>query len=200
MNDVNVAPKAYCIKDGYKPRNFIKHFDDTRNTDKYQRGVYEYALKVCNLFQYRRVIDFGCGSGYKLVHFFDKYDTLGIDLDVTVKWLREKYPDRAWATLEECGEEDLACDMLICADVIEHVLDPDLFCAELRKIQFRRAIISTPERDLYAGPEHMGPPSNSHHVREWNGREFCAYMSTQFRVVHHGLSGHHDQMVLVEKG
>ena len=37
-------------------------------------------------------------------------------------------------------------------------------------------ILSTPERDLRRGPEHMGPPGNHAQIREWNKKEFSDYL------------------------
>ena len=38
--------KTYFIKDGYQHRLDNKYFDDTENTDKWQREVYTFARDV----------------------------------------------------------------------------------------------------------------------------------------------------------
>src|SRR5690606_32976739 len=35
------------------------------------------------------------------------------------------------------------------------------------------ALLSTPDRDLIHGYDHIGPPTNPSHIRQWNLRELC---------------------------
>jgi hypothetical protein len=37
-------------------------------------------------------------------------------------------------------------------------------------------LLSTPERDLVRGREHLGPPGNPCHLREWSIRELDAFL------------------------
>ena len=42
------------------------------------------------------VIDIGCGSGWKLVNYLSKeFETIGIETEPAISFLREKYPDKA---------------------------------------------------------------------------------------------------------
>jgi hypothetical protein len=49
--------------------------------------------------------------------------------------------------------------------------------------QRTQVVLSTPERDLRRGRDHMGPPDNSSHVREWNAAEFSAYLQSRGFVI-----------------
>jgi hypothetical protein len=40
------------------------------------------------------------------------------------------------------------------------------------------AVLSTPARDKRAGAEHLGPPFNPSHVREWTQTEFRAFVAS----------------------
>ena len=75
-----------------------------------------------------KVIDVGCGSGYKLVHYISKeFQTLGIETEPALSFLRKTYPNHEWINSgkpSETGPQNGAingCHVGICADVIEHI-------------------------------------------------------------------------------
>jgi SAM-dependent methyltransferase len=81
-------------------------------------------------------------------------------------------------------------DLIICADVIEHLVDPDVVLRWIRLFSkpTSRIVLSTPERDLRRGRRSLGPPENLGHVREWNSREFCAYLDSRgFDILQHEI-------------
>ena len=66
--------------------------------------------------------------------------------------------------------------MLVCADVIEHLVDPTGLLLALRALLEHApvALLSTPERVLVRGADDQGPPANVAHVREWALDELVA--------------------------
>lgn len=171
--------KNYGLPEGYRVRENPQYWDDTRMKDEWQREVYLMAAAIMASNGFSSVIDVGCGSAYKLVKYLDKYDTMGIDVMPTVEWLRDRYPTREWRTSLPDGKFDL----VICADVIEHVPDPDSLCRSLRSVANGLVLISTPDR-LRPGEPPLGPSNNRSHVREWSYSEFGNYMREQFEVLH----------------
>jgi|SRR5579859_136389 len=178
--------KNYFIKEGYIERLDNAAFDDTPCTDEYQKEVYEIARRVADETACKTILDIGCGSGYKLVTNFpaDEFFTVGTDLPDTVDWLKMKYPDRTWM-LSDFASRLTNFDLVICADVIEHLPDPDSLLSYIQSVAPRWIVLSTPDRDIlgqrYGTSD--GPPRNIHHVREWNMPEFRAYISFFFRIV-----------------
>lgn len=82
-------------------------------------------------------------------------------------------------------------DLVVCADVIEHVADPDALMRFIARVAKDRVVISTPDRDLvYAGRTRyrFGPPANPAHVREWNMDEFNRYVARFLQVEKHVIS------------
>ena len=174
--------KRYFIKEDYNCRNKEIYFNDTPLTDEYQDDVYKTALEFFNLHGLSGVLDLGCGSGFKLMKYFgDVENTIGIDLPATVNWLREKYPDKTWSS--DFKQPITGYDLLICSDVIEHVLDPDKILDIIEKSKPKILVISTPNRDR--GLNQNGPPNNRHHIREWSKEEFSAYISSRFNIEAH---------------
>lgn len=173
--------RRYCIKENYEHRESVPHFDDTPFTDEFQWHVYqqahEWTYKIVD-----NVIDVGCGSGHKLLHFFGSLRTIGIDVPVTVQWLRQKHYDRTWAEAGERPRFSSGQTLVICSDVIEHVERPDEFLDYLRSLHGDYYVLSTPDRDLVDAGISDGPPRNPHHVREWNHDELVEFVSNYFTI------------------
>ena len=155
-----------CLRDGYSPATMR------------QQG-------------YRSVLDLGCGSGYKLIHELGEFETTGLELECNLARLRTRYPDRNWQLSDLGRPPHQHFDLVICADVIEHLVDPDTLLDSLLAIDFHRLIISTPDRSLLHRPwnrRYWGPPRNRAHQREWTFREFSRYISPTFEILDHRIS------------
>jgi Methyltransferase domain len=118
-------PEHYFIHDGYRHRSEASYFDDTESTDQWQREVYQFAKEVFDQKHLTTVCDIGCGSANKLVRYFAGCNFIGLDVLETCKWLRRKYPNLSWMELDFRNAPSLRADLVIAADVIEHVLNPD---------------------------------------------------------------------------
>jgi hypothetical protein len=136
------------------------------------------------------VIDVGCGNGYKLVYYLKDFETLGIETEPCYTWLVNTYPDRKW--FKHYGETK-DCDLIICSDVIEHILDPDILLDYLISLGAKYYIISTPCREVLCNHRRLrrlfkeswqGPPINKCHVREWTMSELKEYLSSKFEIVY----------------
>jgi 2-polyprenyl-3-methyl-5-hydroxy-6-metoxy-1,4-benzoquinol methylase len=173
--------KTYFIKENYTHRLNNLFFDDIPLTDEWQKEVYTYAREVADAHNLTSVLDIGTGSGYKLMSNFKEFDTLGMDLEPTVKWLKETYNDRKWT---DSFEPVVGYDMIIASDVIEHLPDPDVLLDLIQKCSPKMIVFSTPDRDLSDIPgDNNGPPTNECHVREWNMVEFRNYIESKFNVL-----------------
>ncbi|MEQ9259840.1 MAG: methyltransferase domain-containing protein [Roseovarius sp.] len=178
---------SFGIKPGYRC-NFetVQPMYSDEASLEYQQSVYEYAQKFAQKSGVRSVLDVGCGLGLKLAVYFDplNIDITGVDVEETIRQCKERHQFGRWISDDlENPYANLGGphDMIICADVIEHLNDPDHLLAYLRKwaAPGTSIILSTPERDLRRGVEDMGPPQNTSHVREWNRKEFGAYLTSR---------------------
>lgn len=165
----------YCLPENYNHRLNNSFFDDTPYKDEYQDCVYSKAKEIVIKNKYKSIGDIGTGSGYKLIKYFDNYDTIGIDLEPTLSWLKNNYPFKKWSTMDDLKETNM--DIIICSDVIEHIPDLNSFMLELVSLNFNKIIISTPDKQAMYGHNHIGPPANLSHVREWNQLELNKYIS-----------------------
>jgi hypothetical protein len=181
--------RLYEITPRYYHRRHPKHWDDTINKDEYQKEVYEYALNFAERENLKTVLDYGCGSAFKLLKYFYNFEITGVDIDPTLSWLKTNYPKNTWLSPEKLVRQRKRFDLILCADVIEHLPNPDLLLKNFENLDPRFIIFSTPDRGLINDNRNMlGPPWNPSHCREWNFEEFENYIGKNFEVLDHRVT------------
>ncbi|MGD9905720.1 MAG: glycosyltransferase [Vicinamibacterales bacterium] len=169
-----------------------EYFEDVDNGVVWQPDVYRLAAAVARHVGARRVIDVGCGRGRKLVALRPEFEILGVDYGANLDHCRAAHPDECWieADLESAAPLPLSAaaavgSVVVCADVLEHLVHPERLLDALRGVleSAACAVLTTPERVLTWGPEHTGPPPNAAHVQEWSLDEFRALVASRGLVV-----------------
>lgn len=171
---------SYRIKAGYIERLDPAYFPDADYGHVSQPHVYDTVERLAIETGAHSIIDFGCGRASKLAVLHDRHpewDFIGIDTGPNLNYPRRDYPWGEWidADLNGVCAEHAADAVAVCADVVEHLLNPVPVLSAIA-LSGNPAVISTPDRDLTWGVEHNGPPPNDCHVREWNQHEFVAFL------------------------
>lgn len=198
--------KNYFIKDIYKPNKELLTLDSVsretywnanriRASYIYQFPVYKYADSIIKKNNISTLIDIGCGVGSKLEFLKRKnphLEIIGIDQKSAISYCKRKYKFGCW--VEDDFEKKVvrnfynnAPDLIICSDVIEHLLNPDILIEYIRTLATNstRIIISTPNRDKLRG-RGCTNCSNPHHIREWNSDEIVEYLKfSGFEIIDH---------------
>lgn len=183
-------PDLYFLPYGYEQRGTPEYFvDDEQDGVVWQPDVYPFAAQVALANDCDVVIDLGCGRGGKLVTLQAAqpgWEYIGVDIGANIAWCQQNLPFGQWveADLETCRTLPLPAEVLrrtvlVCSDVLEHLVRPEVamdLIGSLLHGGARAAVLSTPARELRAGPADPGPPRNTSHVREWASREFCAFV------------------------
>jgi SAM-dependent methyltransferase len=184
----SVSAETYFIRSDYQARTTPAYFSDDAEQRVgliWQPDVYAVAAGLAERYAAQRLVDIGCGDGQKLVQLHSRFDVCGIDFGANIEACRRRYSSGTWIEHDLDAESPLpipdsghARAVLICSDVIEHVVRPDRLLLNLRKALESACalVVSTPERDLSRGPADLGPPANPAHVREWTLEEFSAFL------------------------
>jgi len=182
--------KVYNIKEGYIHREEYVTCEQMEHTDQFQREVYQKARTICDQESYKTILDIGCGSAYKLVKFFRDKKIIGLELEPNLSFIKKKYPLYDFRESDFNNPPQDEVDLIICSDVLEHVLDPDELLRFINKVNFKTLVLSTPERGAIQElqrsfgweVEENGPPYNKMHIREWTLGELQEYMSQFFDI------------------
>ena len=198
MNNYGIHPE-YLENPPSETTRFI---DSNEISEEWQYHVYELAASL--LGPDDSVLDYGCGQAFKLAKLIgpklnsDYCRIVGVDLEESVAFCRSKwdfgefYTPDDFETFYPIGSPDRFFNVVICSDVIEHLVDPDALLEGLLSLDAKRGgttfILSTPCREFKLGPK-LGPPENLAHIREWTFSEFRSYVESKgFETIYHVLA------------
>lgn len=178
-----------CSFDKNTPESEFWTEERLQNASDYQYYVYDLARKLFTAHQLKKVADVGCGPAVKTKIFFDGLgsEIALFDQEGIQSVAESQLPTARFLAvdLESCEPSaDGNADLVICADVLEHLQNP-VPCIEFCKSLVTReglVIFSTPERDQLRGTDcyESGHPQ---HVREWNSREFRLLLESRGLVI-----------------
>jgi SAM-dependent methyltransferase len=197
--------RNFFLKSGYSARSEPEYFTDELQGITWQPDVYPIAAEFAAEKGSKKIIDIGCGRALKLAKLHRQrpdWEYIGIDYGANASWCRANHRFGTWIEADlESGilrTRNFAVDksILICSDVVEHLVNPVHFLRLIRNLLRQgatAAIFSTPERDLTRGISDNGPPENPCHVREWNSEEFRSILEwAGFELIHLGLTRSND--------
>lgn len=194
--------KNYCIREDYVSREqaetYVDDPADYWNESRiavsgfYQYPVYQRAAELAAGMDQCAFVDIGCGYPRKARELI-----LPVTRDITLidqpsmqGVVEEKFPEMKFVPLDlQAGSQGLQSrfDLVVCADVVEHLLDPDPLLQLIRELLAPGglAVISTPEREMQRGKGCLSSPI-AEHVREWNAAEFARYLTgSGFEIAEH---------------
>jgi len=178
----------YFIRPDYQHRAVPKYYADTPSGILWQPDVYSRAAGIARALGASNLIDIGSGNGRKLAELHPEFAVTGIDFGTNLDVVRREYPFGTWLEHNLETEDPLPVDedalrgsVIICSDVIEHLIRPELLLRKLRAAldAASAVVLSTPERELTWGADHTGPPPNECHTREWSTPELAAFLEAE---------------------
>jgi 2-polyprenyl-3-methyl-5-hydroxy-6-metoxy-1,4-benzoquinol methylase len=161
-------------------------------SELFQVKIYRAAAKLAKTQNVKSVLDLGCGYPTKLLKYIGPVaeTVTGVDLFSVIKTIPELHRGRWIACDLNEGKLDLGkkFDMIISADVIEHLSNPDALLTIIKCHSIINTVIllSTPDAESTM-KQQDGRPANIQHKREWKMSEFVRYLSASgFDVIDFG--------------
>lgn len=105
----------------------------------------EYMLSAVRLPTRARVLDVGCGNGY-LTHYFPQdLRTVGLDLSAAMLAQNGHRP-LVQGSAADLPFEDRSFDLVLCANLLHHVEDPERVLGEMVRVSRNYVAICEPNR------------------------------------------------------
>jgi SAM-dependent methyltransferase len=192
----------YFLPESYESRGEPEYFVDEGLNAVWQPDLYPEAATVARRLGSRRIIDVGCGTAAKLAALHPEFEIVGVDFGSNIEACIARYDFGTWLdvdldTAHDLGYDDVAGAVIVCGDVIEHLVHPERLLQMLRGALDAGAatvFLSTPDRELINESGHLGPPPNPAHVREWSTSEIAKFMSSAGLHGFFGLTRSNDVM------
>jgi SAM-dependent methyltransferase len=180
---------SWHLPEGYTSRLRPEYHHDQPSDDHeivHQPEAYDVVRYLLSATGRGTVIDVGCGSGRKLREL-GASRAVGVDYGPNIEFCRTNHPNAGeWieTNLSHPSARTIANEaspdaIVICSDVLEHMPDPTHLLGLLEDCYRRGAIVitTTPDRARVRGTEHLGPPPNEAHVREWELDEYSSVIA-----------------------
>lgn len=190
-------PEDFCLPREYRQRDANLTLDANREGESYwsdwrvaesgkwQHHVYAWAGRLIRERGVSRVLDLGCGAGTKTGRHLVPVarEVVGVDQASALAIARTRVPHAEFHEIDLEQPELPAMegfDLVVCADVVEHLVDPDPMLAFVARVSRPGALllISTPERDRERG-RSCRAAEKPEHVREWSRSEFRAFLASR---------------------
>lgn len=198
------ATDRYAIRTDYRENPVQATYDPSgdpaywnegrlQSAASYQWDVYEAAARLVRERHLKTLLDVGSGPPVKLKALMPAgLDISLVDQPNTARHAAELLPAARFfaANLEgDFPALEGRFDLVLCADVIEHLVDPDP-CLDFMRRHVAPGgllLISTPERESLRGKDCTHCP-HPMHVREWSFAEFGRFLASRgLEVVDHRL-------------
>ncbi len=175
---------AYRLPRDYRARSSVVSYTDAPGSLVYQPHVYRLAEFVAHRSGATHIVDVGCGAGEKLAALDGGLEIVCIDTPATLDGTRRRLqaatvlPGDLEFGLPQMDPELLRSAVVVCADVIEHLRNPERLARDLADAAALApyVLVSTPDRDHARGVQDLGPPANPAHVMEWSLGEFVRFL------------------------
>ncbi len=186
------------IPDAYFARFETKKY---RNENPVQRAlIRRFVARLHDLFieagPVRSVLEVGVGEGFISGYLSEQLPAIrfaGVDLSADdVARLRGKFPRveaRQGSAYDLGAAPEGGVDLVICAEVLEHLDTPERAVDEMLRLRPRRLLLSVPHEPFFmlsnlARGKNVGRLGNDpEHVNHWGPRSFRAFLERRVDVL-----------------
>jgi SAM-dependent methyltransferase len=186
------------IPDEYFARFETKKY---RNENPVQRAlIRRFVAALHELFieagPVSSVLEVGVGEGFISGYLSDKFPGIrfaGVDLSAEdVERVRRRFPrvEARQGSAYDLGEvPDGGYDLVICAEVLEHLDTPERALDEMLRVRPRRLLLSVPHEpffmlsNLARGKNVARLGNDPEHVNHWGPRSFRAFLDRRLEVL-----------------
>lgn len=142
------------------------------------------------------VLDAGCAEGFVGRYLTEKGDgrftVVGVDIDLAaLRRGHDVFPGMRGLSgnVVALPFAEERFDLVLCAEVLEHLLDPVSALHELHRVTAKYCILSVPHEPWFRlmnflrGRQLKRFGNDPEHLQNWTGRQFSALVSQSFQII-----------------
>jgi len=143
----------------------------------------------------KSILDFGCGEGFLVDKMVERDVTLdgycGLDLrEDALGAARSRHPDIEFvhADIFDWPQEKRSFDLVIGAEVFEHLINPEKFLPRLSQLSSGHILLTVPHEpwfqlgNLIRGRDFIRLGNHPEHINHWNLETFAEFVGEHLTV------------------
>ena len=174
--------------------NFEKHTNQNPISKFFLDNFSKVLIESITPLKPQSILDVGAGEGFVLeklrknkigkklegIEYMDEAIALGKKTNPLVKIKK--------GDIYKLPYKDNAFELIICTEVMEHLEDPKMALAELKRVTSKHIILSVPNEPLFTiqrflrGKNMMKLGDHPEHIQHWNSETFRAFVEDQLTV------------------
>lgn len=158
---------------------------------RFVAALHELFIEACPV---RSVLEVGVGEGFISGYLSEKFPEIrftGVDVaPADIERLREKFPrvEAHVGSAYDLSGLPGGYDLVICAEVLEHLDTPERALDEMRRLGPKRLLLSVPHEpffmlsNLARGKNVRAFGNDPEHINHWGTRSFRSLLETRLHV------------------
>lgn len=175
--------------------NYRKHTHTNPVQQFFIERFYVEFIKDIKGLKPKSILDVGCGEGFTLERLRKKKigeKLEGIDyLKTAIEIGRKIHPNVTLkqGTAYALPYKDNSFDLVICSEVLEHLVYPDKALEELRRVTRKYAVLSVPNEPIFMisnflrGKNWSRWGNDIEHINHWSTGAFKKFVKTEMDVI-----------------
>lgn len=174
--------------------NYEKHTNQNPISRFFLDNFTKVLIDTIKQFKPESILDVGAGEGFVLeklrqnkigkklegIEYMDEAIALGKKTNPQVKIKK--------GDIYKLPYKDNSFDLIICTEVLEHLEDPKIALAELKRVTKKHVILSVPNEPLFTiqrflrGKNILKLGDHPEHIQHWNSNSFRRFVADQLTV------------------
>lgn len=174
--------------------NYRKHTSKNPIQKALLENFFKTLVSIVSPLNPKNILDVGCGEGFTLHRLREKNigeELEGIDfLKTAIEIGKKQYPDLTLkeGSIYDLSYKDNSFDLVLCTEVLEHLVDPQKALRELARVSKKYLLLSVPNEPWFMlanfirGKNLLRCGNDIEHINHWSSSGFVRFVKKTVKV------------------